>query len=577
MPTHLFTVIIRRLGKWMPGLPELLSYNRAPLKRDAIAGLSVAAVALPTSIAYAQLAGFSPVVGLYSTILPMIVYAFLGSSRQLIIGPDAATCAMITASLMPLVIAHNDPEHYHALAVSLTLFTGFFCLLAARFRLGFLADFLSRSILMGLLNGVAITIIIGQLAKVFGVPSYGQSSIRQLISFFEQALSPHWPTLLLSIFLCALYFISRHFWKKAPWALILAATATLISMVFNLADYGVAVVGAIPSAIPKLHWPAFPIEAWGTILPAAAALALISFSSAVLTGRSFAAKNGYEVDNNRELAALGVANIASALSQGFAISGADSRTAVNDAAGGKTRMVQIFAAIAILLALLLLTKPLGHMPIASLGVILIFSAVGLLDLSMLRKLYGVSRAEFFIALITLLSVVLIGVMSGILLAVSMAILLFLTRTARPADHRLGLIEGQNDFFEVDHYSEAKEIPGLLFYRFEASLIFFNANYFRQRILQLIRQSATPVRWVVIDGRSLNNIDLTGAMMLDDLSRLLAQRGIVFAFSSRSEQVTKWAELNYREDAGKKIRVFGNRRQALEAFYRDGAVKEEHIK
>lgn len=557
----------------MPGLPELLSYNRAPLKRDVIAGLSVAAVALPTSIAYAQLAGFSPVIGLYSTILPMIVYAFFGSSRQLIVGPDAATCAMITASLTPLVIAHNDPEHYHALAVSLTLFTGFFCLLAARFRLGFLADFLSRSILMGLLNGVAITIIIGQLAKVFGVSSSGRSSILQLMSFFEQALHPHWPTLLLSVFLCVLYFVLRRFWKKAPWALILAAAATLISMVFNLADHGVAIVGAIPSAIPKLHWPAFPMDTWGTIIPAAAALALISFSSATLTGRSFAAKNGYEIDSNRELAALGVANIASAFSQGFAISGADSRTAVNDAAGGKTRMVQIFAAFAILLALLLLTKPLAYMPIASLGVILIFSAFGMMDLPMLRRLYSVSRSEFFVGLTTLLSVVLIGVMSGILLAVSIAILLFLTRTARPVDHRLGLIDGQNDFFEVDHYSEAKEVPGLLFYRFEASLIFFNANYFRQRLLHLIRQSTTPVRWVVIDGRSLNNIDLTGAMMLDDLSRQLAGRGIVFGFSSRSEQMTKWVELDRHEDAGEKIRIFDNRRQALEAFYQETAVKE----
>jgi len=558
----------------MPGLPELLSYNRTPLKRDLIAGLSVAAVALPTSIAYAQLAGFSPVVGLYSTILPMIVYAFFGSSRQLIVGPDAATCAMITASLTPLVAAHSNPEYYHALAVSLTLFTGLFCLLAGKFRLGFLADFLSRSILMGLLNGVAITIIIGQLAKVFGVSAHGRSSVRQLISFFEAALHPHWPTLLLSIFLCVMYFILRRFWKKAPWALILAALATAISMIFKLEGLGVAVVGNIPSALPQLRWPAFPIEAWGTILPAAAALALISFSSATLTGRSFAAKNGYEIDSNREFIALGAANIASAFSQGFAISGADSRTAVNDAAGGKTRMVQIFAAFAILLALLLLTGLLAYMPTASLGIILIFSAIGLTDLPMLRRLYSVSRSEFLIALITLLAVVLIGIMPGILLAVSIAILLFLTRTARPVDHRLGLIDGQNDFFEIDHYEDAKEVPGLLFYRFEASLIFFNANYFRQRVMYLIRKAKTPVRWVVIDGRSLNNIDLTGAMMLEDLNRLLAERGIVLALSSRSEQIGKWMRMNQRaDDMSRKIRLFDNRRSALDAFYQETEVKK----
>lgn len=556
----------------MPGLPELLSYNRAPLKRDVIAGLSVAAVALPTSIAYAQLAGFSPVVGLYSTILPMIVYVFFGSSRQLIVGPDAATCAMITAALTPLVAATANPEHYHALAVSLTLFTGFFCLLAGRFRLGFLADFLSRPILMGLLNGVAITIIIGQLAKVFGVSANGNNTLAQLIAFFGKAIHPHWPTLLLSIGLCVLYFVLRRFWKKAPWALILAIAATLVSMIFGLSNYGVAVVGEIPSTLPTLHWPAFPLESWGTILPAAAALSLISFSSATLTGRSFAAKNGYEIDSNRELIALGAANIASALSQGFAISGADSRTAVNDAAGGKTRMVQIFAALAILLALLLLTRPLAYMPIASLGIILIFSAIGLTDFSMLRKLYSVSQSEFRIALITLLSVVLIGIMPGIMLAVSFAILRFLSRTARPTDHRLGLIDEQGDFYEVDHYPEAKEVPGLLFYRFEASLIFFNANYFRQRVMSLIDHSSTPVRWLVIDGRSLNNIDLTGAMMLYDLSKTLAARGIVVALTGRSEQITKWMRMHKIDDETMRVRLFPNRVLALDAFRKETAAK-----
>ncbi|MDR1529278.1 MAG: SulP family inorganic anion transporter [Burkholderiales bacterium] len=572
MTFSLVTAVKNRLSRWMPGLPELLSYNRAPFKRDLIAGLSVAAVALPTSIAYAQLAGFSPVVGLYSTILPMIVYALFGSSRQLIVGPDAATCAMIMAALTPLVAATDDPEYYHALAVSLTLFTGFFCLLAGKFRLGFLADFLSRSILMGLLNGVAITIIIGQMAKIFGVPSSGGNGLAQLLVFFKQVIHTHIPTLLLSIGLCVLYFVLRHFWKKAPWALILAIVATLVSAIFEFSSHGVTVVGEISSALPTLRLPAFPLETWGTILSAAAALSLISFSSATLTGRVFAAKNGYEIDSNRELVALGVSNIASALSQGFAISGADSRTAVNDAAGGKTRMVQIFAALAILLALLLLTRFLTHMPTAALGVILIFSAIGLTDFSILRKLSSVSRSEFYIALITLLSVVLMGIMPGVLLAVSIAILRFLTRTARPADYRLGLIEGQKGFYEVDHYPEAKEVPGLLLYRFEASLIFFNAGYFRQRVMSLIDHSATPVRWLVIDGRSLNNIDLTGAMMLYELSKTLSARGIVIALTGRSEQITRWMRIHQVDDKEMNVRLFPNRRLAFRSFRREMGMK-----
>ncbi len=571
---HISPLIMARLVRWMPGLPELLSYNRKPLKRDLIAGLSVAAVSLPVSIAYAQLAGFSPVVGLYSTILPMIVYAFFGSSRQLIVGPDAATCAMITATLTPLVAAGGNPAYYHALAVSLTLFTGIFCILAGRFRLGFLADLLSRSILLGLLNGVAITIIVGQLGKVFGISVAGKDVIGQLISFFKQAQGPHWPTLLLSLGLFLLYAVLTRFWRKGPSALIVAAAAIGVSFALGLAGKGVAVVGDIPSALPHLRWPALPHEAWGTLLPSAAALAFISFSSATLTARSFAAKNGYDIDGNREFIALGAADIASALSQGFAVSGADSRTAVNDAAGGKTRMVQIFAALAILLALLALTTPLAYLPTAALGVILIVSALGLTDFKIFAKLYEVSRSEFRIALVTLLAVVFIGVMPGILVAVLLALTRFLMRTARPTDYRLGLIESQGDFYELEHYPEAKEVPGLLFYRFEASLIFINASYFKQRLTELIETSKIPVRWVVIDGRSMNNIDLTGALMLNDLSKALAARGVIVALTGRTEQIMKWMRMHHVDSESLPVRLFQNRRLALEAYRNVMAAEEK---
>ena len=557
--------ITDRLYHWMPGLPELLHYNRKPLKRDLVAGLSVASVALPIGIAYAQLAGFNPVVGLYSTILPMIVYAFFGSSRQLIVGPDAATCAMITATLASLAIAGGDPGLYHALAVSLTLFTGLFCLLAGRLRLGFLADFLSRSVLMGLLNGVAITIIVGQLGKVFGIKVVGDTVVVQLISFFGNVQKPQWSTLLLSIGLVCIYVVLMLLWRKGPLALIVTAIAIIVSFTFDMAGKGVTVVGNIPSALPNLQWPSLPPESWGTLLPAAAALAFISFSGATLTGRSFAAKNGYDIDNNRELIALGAAHIASALSQGFAVSGADSRTAVNDAAGGKTRMAQIFAALAVLLALLALTSPLAYMPTAALGVILIVSAIRLIDFRTFIRLGKVSKSEFRIALATLLGVVLIGVMQGILLAILLSLIRFLTRTARPFDHRLGLIEPHGDFYELDHYPEAKEVPGLLFYRFDASLIFFNSDYFKQRVMEFMEASEVPVNWVVIDGRSMNNIDLTGALMLYDLGKSLAARGIVLALTGRAEQIMKWMRMRQGDGEAPPMRLFQNRRLALEAY------------
>jgi MFS superfamily sulfate permease-like transporter len=365
----------------------------------------------------------------------------------------------------------------------------------------------------------------------------------------------------------------KRLWRKGPAALIVVATAIVIGFSLDLASKGVEVVGGIPSALPRLQWPALPQESWGTLLPAAAALAFISFSSATLTARSFAAKNGYDIDGNREFIALGVADIVSALSQGFAVSGADSRTAVNDAAGGKTRMAQIFAALAILLALLALTSPLGRLPTAALGVVLIVSAIGLTDFRIFTRLYKVSASEFRIALATLLAVVLIGVMPGILLAVLLALIRFLMRTARPLDYRLGLIESHGDFYELDHHPEAKEVPGLLFYRFEASLIFFNAGYFKQRVTELIGTSEIPVRWVVIDGRSMNNIDLTGALMLYDLSKALAKRDIVLALTGRTEQFMKWMRMQQGENESLPAQLFQNRRLALEAF-RNAIASEE---
>ncbi|AOY00840.1 SulP family inorganic anion transporter [Jeongeupia sp. USM3] len=549
------------LSRVMPGLPELMNYPRRHWRADVQAGLSVAAVALPVGVAYAQLAGFSPIVGLYSTILPMIVYALMGSSRQLVVGPDAATCAMIAATLTPLAVPGS--EQYMGLAVSLTLMAGLFCMLASRFRLGFLADFLSRPILAGLLNGVAINIVIGQLGKISGLTLAGKDVIGQLLSLLEQLGRVHWPTLALSLATIAAYFAVKYRVPRGPAALVAMAGATLASGLFTLSQYGIAVVGPLPSGLPRLVWPSLPHEALGTLVPAAAALALISFSSAMLTGRSFAAKNGYDIDANREFLALGAADVASALSQGFAISGADSRTAVNDAAGGQTRMVSIVGAGALLLVLLVLTKPLAVLPIAALGAILIASAIGLMDLRGLIALRRYSRAEFNIALATLLGVVIIGVMPGILMAVGLALLRFLAQIARPSDQLFGRIGGHDGFYELAHYPDAKPVPGLLIYRFESPLTFFNADYFRQRLQALVHEQQP--RWVVIDAVSIGDVDLTGAMAVRELQKQLAERGIVLALAGRTAQMLEWLRQRGIAVESTGIRFYPSRHAALAAY------------
>ncbi|WP_109125231.1 SulP family inorganic anion transporter [Dyella sp. C11] len=522
------------LRRHAPGLDQLLGYRREWLNADVQAGLSVAAVALPISIAYAQLAGFSPIIGLYSTVLPMIVYALFGSSRQLIVGPDAATCAMLGATLMPL--ATPGSETYQAYAMSLTLITGVLCVIAGRFRFGFLADFLSRPILIGLLNGVAITILVGQSGKVLGIGLQGSDTISQVLSLVKQLPRTHWPTALLSAGTFVLFFAIKAAWPRGPAALLALAVAVIATWLLKLTAQGVAVVGALPSGLPPLVAPALPHELFGTLFPAAGALVLVTFSSGMLTARSFASKNGYRVDGNQEFFALGLSHLASAACQGFAVSGSSSRTAVNDAMGGKSPLVSIIGALAILLVMTLFNTVLAMLPIAALSAILVAAAISLIDLGGLRELRHFSRSEHLIALATVVGVVLFGVMSGILLAVSMALLYFLSQVARPAEQQFGRIEGQEGFYELAHYPEARAIPGLLIYRFESPLTFFNADYFRRRVEELAL--STHPHWVVIDAISMTKNDITGFHVIDELRQSLDKQGIQLVIAGRTAQLIK---------------------------------------
>jgi high affinity sulfate transporter 1 len=522
------------LQRVAPGVAELLHYRREWLSADLQAGLSVAAVALPISIAYAQLAGFSPIIGLYSTVLPMIVYALFGSSRQLIVGPDAATCAMLGATLAPLAMPGSD--EYQAYAMSLTLLTGVLCVAASRFRLGFLADFLSRPILVGLLNGVAVTILVSQSGKVLGLSLAGRDTIGQVRSLIAQLPHTHWPTALLSGGTFAAFFLVKLLWPRGPASLLALAGAMIATWALRLASRGVAVVGALPTGLPQWVAPSFPHALLGTLVPASAALALITFSSGMLTSRSFAAKNNYHVNGNQEFFALGLSHLASAACQGFAVSGSSSRTAVNDGSGGKTRLVSIIGALAILLVMTLFGPVMALLPIAALSAILVAAAISLIDLGGLRELRRFSRSEHAIALTTVAGVVLFGVMSGILLAVTMALLHFLSQVARPAEQQFGIIDGQDGFYELAHYPEAHAIPGLLIYRFESPLTFFNADYFRRRVAKLVRLEHP--HWVVIDAISMTKNDITGFLAIDELNRALQQRGIQLVIAGRTAQLVK---------------------------------------
>ena len=473
-----------RLGRVAPGLSALLHYRIAEnLQYDFVAGLSVAAVALPVAVAYAELAGFSPVVGLYSSILPLVAYAVFGTSRQLIVNPDAATCAMIAAAVAP--DASGNADLYLSLSITLTFFTGLICIVASFFRLGAFADFLSKPILVGFLNGIAISIFLGQVGKLLGFSIDSSGVIPRLFEIFTKLSQTHALTLAVGLGSLAVLFLSVRFLPRMPAALLVLAIAGAASALLALDARGVAVLGPVPAGLPRLRWPTLPLDELPTMVADAAGLALVLFSSGVLTARSFASKGHYPIDVDREFAAFGVANIASALSQGFAVTGADSRTAVGVAAGGRTQVTGLVAAASIAIVLLFLTEPLQYVPTAALGAVLLFAAFALFDVSTLRDIWKIDRLEFGLAVTTMLGVVAVGPIKGILIVVALALARFVKQIARPRDEILGIVEGLPGFHAIERHSAAKTFPGLALFRFNGPLTFFNADYFKERALAAV--------------------------------------------------------------------------------------------
>ncbi len=381
--------ILQFAHHFMPGLEVFTRYERSWLRSDLGAGLSVAAIALPVGIAYADLAGVPAVFGMYSAIFPLLAYALFGSSRQLMTGPDAATCIIVAASLGPL--AGGDPERYLALMVVLTLMTGILYVVAGLSRLGFIANFLSLPILTGYLNGIALIIVAGQLQKLFGYTGEAKEFFPKLLEFIEKLDQSHLPTLILGVGLLTLLVILRRIAPKLPAAFVVVVVGIVAVVLLGLDKQGVAVLGSVPAGLPSLHIAVFDHAVFKELFADAAGIALVSFTSGVLTAKSFARRNRYEIDANQELIAFGACNIASGLAQGFPVTGADSRTAVNNAMGGKTQLVGIVAAGSMLLILFFLTQPLGYVPTAALAAVIMVSAVGLFDFAELRSLYEISQ------------------------------------------------------------------------------------------------------------------------------------------------------------------------------------------
>lgn len=550
-------------GKVAPGIPNLLRYRKEDLPHDLRAGLSVAAVALPVGVAYAELAGFNPVVGLYSSILPLLAYAIFGTSRQLIMGPDSATCALVAAAVTPL--AAGDQNLYGSLSISLAFLAGLICVGASFLRLGALADFLSKPILVGFLNGIALSILLGQLGKLFGFSITAGGIVPRLVEFIEKLGLTHWVTLAVGIGTFVVLLVTPRFLSKIPAALVAMILAALVVRILGLEAYGVKTVGDVPAGLPSLHLPRFPLTLLPSLLGDAAGLALVTFSSMMLTSRSFASKNKYDVDADREFAALGAANIATALSQGFAVSGADSRTAMADSSGGRTQVTGLFAAGTIAVVLLFFTGPLRYVPIAALGAVLVKAALSLIDIRSLRTIYKIDRREFALSVLSTLGVVAVGAIQAILVAVILSLLRFVRLVLRPKVEILGRVEGFAGFHSIERHPEAKTVPGLMMFRFNSPLVFFNAPYFKRQVVATAKAAGPALKWFVLDMIPISMIDATGLYTAEEVAETLRQQGVILAAAGRQTEWRLWAESRQRQPGDRKIAMFPNLEDALESF------------
>ncbi|EMF4708366.1 STAS domain-containing protein [Providencia stuartii] len=534
-------MIKARLFVWMPGLATLFNYRFADFGPDIKAGLSVAAVALPVAIAYAELMGINAIIGLYACVFPMIIYALFGTSKQLIIGPDAATCAVIAAAVSPL--AMGDDATRWQLIIVMSLMTGIWCLIAARFRLGTFADFLSRPILQGLLNGVALTIIVSQIGKVFGITQLPSGFIERLVAFPTALLDSHIPTLLMSVATLAVIIVIKKVRNLWPSLLIAMVLATLVSYVFNIEKYGISIVGDLGEGLPFIPMPQFDPGLMRDLITPSLNLAVISFVSFMMTARSFASKNGYSVDADQELRALGMANLASALSQGFAVSAASSRTAVNDMMGGKTQLVSIVAALAILIVLLFSVDLLEYIPMPALGMVLVVSTWSLLSFRNILSMRKRNKQAFTLSIFTLGAVLVAGLINGVGLAVLLGLLQFIRVIFRPTDQLLG-VDDQGMLHSISKDNGVQPVEDVLIYRFNSPLTYFNVNYFKERLNKHLDNQPKRPAWVIVDAAvSFTHNDVSVFSALNDIVTGLKAKGVTLVLAGRRTSINSWLEKN----------------------------------
>ncbi len=515
-----------RLRQHVPGLGLLHGYQRGWARPDLVAGLVLAAILVPQGMAYAELAGLPAVTGLYTTIACLVGYAVMGPSRVLVLGPDSSVSPLIFAAIMPIVAVSGDPGSAIVLGGMLALLVGAVEIGLGVAKLGFVADLLSVEVQIGYMNGLGVTIIVGQLPKLFGFSTDADGFIDELRAFVSNLDQTQGTTLAVGLSVLVLLLVLPRVSRKVPAILVAIVAATVASAVLDLSAEGVATVGALPQGLPT---PGVPWTQPSDVVPllvAALGITLVSLTDTIATSTSFAARRGDEVNPNQEMIGLGSANVAAGLFQGFAVSTSGSRTAVAEQSGAKSQVAGLVGAGAVALMLLFLNSLLADLPQTALAAVVIAAALSLMNLPELRRLWQVRRTAFSLSLVATAGVVLLGVLEGILVAVALAILLFFRRSWWPHGVVLGRDE-TGGWHQAAGRDDLEEVAGIVVYRWEAPLFFANAGMLRQNLRALVRER--QVRWIVLQCEAVTDVDVTAAEMLEQLDKQLNAQGVHVAF------------------------------------------------
>lgn len=519
------------IARWVPGVRLAQSYERSWLRDDVVAALVLTALLVPQGMAYAELAGLPAVTGLYTTVAALVGYAVFGPSRILVLGPDSSLAPVIAAIVAPLVIG-DSPGEAVALAAMLAVLAGLIEIGAGLLRLGSVTDLLSMPVRVGYLNGIALLVLVSQLPKLFGFDTDADGFVDGIDAFVHGVLdgATVGRSLAIGATAMAIIVIGRWISRQVPWVLFAVVVAIVIVAVGDLADDGVDVVGVLPSGFPAPTLPSVDWEDLGSLAAGALAIAVVSAADTAALSRSFSAKRGERVDQNREAIGLGAANITAGLFQGFPMSGSSSRTVVAESVGSKSQLTGALSALLIVALLIGGNDLLADLPSSVLAAIVVVASFGLFDLGTIWWLARVRRTDFLASIIAMAGVVLVGVLEGLLIAIGASLAMFVWKRWRPYSAVLGRVRGEKGYHDLQRHPSAYRVPGLLLFRFDAPLFFANAAYFEEMLGYAIDAEPTPVRRVVIAAESMTDVDSTGSEILGQLLDDLDARGIEFAFA-----------------------------------------------